>query len=61
MPRIFDIILALLGIAVIAVPCAIIAVILKCTGEGEIFYLQERIGKNRKPFYIYKFVTIYDI
>src|SRR5690554_3507155 len=33
-------------------------VILKLTGEGEIFYLQERMGLNNKPFYIYKFATM---
>jgi lipopolysaccharide/colanic/teichoic acid biosynthesis glycosyltransferase len=33
-------------------------VILKFSGEGEIFYLQERIGKNGKPFGIWKFATM---
>jgi lipopolysaccharide/colanic/teichoic acid biosynthesis glycosyltransferase len=58
MPRIFDIILALCGTVVLFIPCAIVAIILKKTGEGEIFYLQERIGRNRKPFKIYKFATM---
>jgi lipopolysaccharide/colanic/teichoic acid biosynthesis glycosyltransferase len=31
---------------------------LKFTAEGEIFYKQERIGLNKKPFNIYKFATM---
>jgi len=33
--------------------------ILKLTGEGYIFYRQERIGLNGKPFSILKFATMY--
>lgn len=58
MPRIFDIALAFIGLLVISLPCAVVAAMLRATGEGEIFYLQERIGKNRKPFHIYKFATM---
>ncbi|MCL6460336.1 MAG: sugar transferase, partial [Flavobacterium micromati] len=36
----------------------VLAILLKCTGEGEIFYLQERMGLNNKPFKIYKFATM---
>jgi lipopolysaccharide/colanic/teichoic acid biosynthesis glycosyltransferase len=28
------------------------------TGEGEIFFLQERVGKNGKPFKLFKFATM---
>jgi lipopolysaccharide/colanic/teichoic acid biosynthesis glycosyltransferase len=31
---------------------------LKLTGEHDIFYIQERIGKNEKPFKILKFATM---
>lgn len=58
MIRLLDIIIALIGIALVFIPCAVIAVILRFTGEGHIFYLQERIGKNGKPFQIYKFATM---
>lgn len=33
-------------------------IILLLTGEHEVFYLQERMGKSYKPFYVYKFVTM---
>ena len=36
----------------------IIICILSVTGEGEIFYLQERVGKFSQPFKIWKFATM---
>jgi lipopolysaccharide/colanic/teichoic acid biosynthesis glycosyltransferase len=36
----------------------IIVLVLKCTGEGEIFYKQERLGKDGKPFRLLKFATM---
>lgn len=35
-----------------------IIVLLRLTGEGEVFYLQERIGYKNKPFNILKFATM---
>ena len=35
-----------------------IIVLLRFTGEGEIFYFQKRIGLNNKYFYIWKFATM---
>jgi lipopolysaccharide/colanic/teichoic acid biosynthesis glycosyltransferase len=35
-----------------------IMIILKLTGEHEIFYLQTRIGKAKKPFKVIKFATM---
>jgi lipopolysaccharide/colanic/teichoic acid biosynthesis glycosyltransferase len=34
------------------------AILLRFTGEGEVFYLQERIGYKNKPFNILKFATM---
>ena len=48
--RIFDIILSLVFILIFSPLFAIIIIILKCTGEGEVFYLQKRIGENLKEF-----------
>ena len=36
----------------------LIAVILKLTGEGKVFFLQERIGKNGDKFKLFKFATM---
>ena len=35
-----------------------IMIVLKFTGEGEVFYFQERIGLNNKKFRIWKFATM---
>ena len=35
-----------------------IILILKLTGEGEIFFLQDRVGQYRKNFKLYKFATM---
>jgi len=32
--------------------------VLKLTGEGEIFFLQERVGQDRKLFKLFKFATM---
>lgn len=58
MQRFFDIFfssLALLFLAPLLLP---IALLLRLTGEGEIFFLQERVGKDGKPFKLYKFATM---
>ena len=58
MQRILDIFfsgLALLFLAPLLLP---IALLLRLTGEGEIFFLQERVGKDGKPFKLYKFATM---
>lgn len=53
-----DIVLSLLA-TIVFLPVGIpIAIILRFTGEGEIFYLQERVGKNRELFSVYKFATM---
>lgn len=56
--RFFDILFS--GTAlIILLPLLIpVMIVLKLTGEHEIFYLQERIGKGGKPFYLIKFTTM---
>ncbi len=58
MERFFDIVfssLALLALSPLLVP---IVIILKCSGEGEMFFLQERIGKEGAVFKLFKFATM---
>lgn len=58
MERFFDLIfssLALLAFSFLLIP---IILILRFTGEGEIFFLQERIGKRGKVFKLIKFATM---
>lgn len=56
--RIADVIFSLLGSILILPFFLIVIVLLKFTAEGEIFYLQKRMGLNNKPFNIYKFATM---
>ena len=56
--RTFDIILSSIAIVLLSPILIIIILILKLTGEGEVFYLQERVGYKTKSFMIYKFATM---
>lgn len=56
--RIFDIFFSLFFIILLLPLLLLITLLLRATGEGEVFYKQIRLGKNNKPFYIYKFATM---
>ena len=56
--RIFDIVASLIACIILAPILLPIVILLRLTSEGEIFYLQERIGLYQKPFMIYKFATM---
>jgi lipopolysaccharide/colanic/teichoic acid biosynthesis glycosyltransferase len=56
--RFFDIFFSSIALLVLTPLLIPIMIILRFTGEYEIFYLQERIGKNGKPFKIVKFATM---
>lgn len=56
--RVFDIffsLIALVGLLPLFIP---IIIILRFTGEHEIFFLQERVGKDGKMFKLIKFATM---
>jgi lipopolysaccharide/colanic/teichoic acid biosynthesis glycosyltransferase len=56
--RSFDILFSLLGLFILSPILIPILILLKLTGEGEVFYRQERIGYKNKPFGILKFATM---
>ena len=56
--RLFDIVLASLLLIILSPILIPIIIGLKLTGEGEIFYLQKRIGYKNKYFNILKFATM---
>ena len=58
MQRLFDILLSVLGLLLLSPLLVPIAVALRFSGEGEIFFLQDRVGKNGKIFKLYKFATM---
>lgn len=51
----FDIIFSLFVLILISPLFVFSAIIIKLTSPGPIFFKQKRIGKNRRPFYMYKF------
>ena len=58
MERFFDIVFSGLTLLALSPLLAPIVIILKCSGEGEVFFLQERIGKEGAVFKLFKFATM---
>ncbi len=56
--RLFDIILSSIAIILILPLLILIVIILKSSGEGEVFYFQDRVGYKNKNFKIFKFATM---
>jgi len=56
--RFFDILFSGLALVLLSPLLVPIAIMLKCSGEGEIFFLQERIGKEGAVFKVFKFATM---
>ena len=56
--RAFDILIASVGILLVSPFLIVTIVLLRFTGEREVFYLQKRIGFKNKYFHIYKFATM---
>jgi lipopolysaccharide/colanic/teichoic acid biosynthesis glycosyltransferase len=56
--RLFDLTIAVLSLLLLFFPMILVMIILKFTGEGEIFYLQKRLGYLNNEFKIIKFATM---
>lgn len=56
--RLFDILFSLFGLIVLSPFLVLISLLVASTSKGGIFYLQERIGKNQRPFKLFKFRTM---
>ena len=56
--KIFDITLSIILLIPIFFVIFIIGILIRLDSDGPIFYTQERIGKNKKPFKIIKFRTM---
>lgn len=54
----FDYVMALILFALLAVPMAIIAILIKVDSDGSVFYRQERVTTYGKHFRIHKFRTM---
>ena len=56
--RIFDLVLATLGILLIWPVLLLVALAIKCNDGGSVFFRQERVGEGGKRFRIWKFRTM---
>jgi len=56
--RFLDVVLSFLALVVLAPFLLPVVVILRFTGEGEVFYIQERAGRGGNSFGLYKFATM---
>lgn len=56
--RLFDVMVALTGLLIAAPVMLIVAVLVKLTSRGPVFYTQSRVGRFDVPFTIYKFRTM---
>lgn len=60
MKRACDVVMALMGMAVLSPVYLIVAILVKCSSKGPVIYQQERIGLHGKSFMILKFRTMTD-
>jgi exopolysaccharide biosynthesis polyprenyl glycosylphosphotransferase len=58
MKRATDIVGASLGLLLLAPLFAVIAVAIKLTSQGSVFFLQERVGRGNRVFHMWKFRTM---
>ena len=58
MIRILDIAIATIAIVLLFPVVLPVALILRLTAEGEVFYVQSRVGKDKKEFGLIKFATM---
>ncbi len=56
--RLFDIFLSSIGLLLLLPLFIIVGILIKLDSYGPIFFRQKRMGKNFRPFYIFKFRTM---
>ena len=57
--RLIDGMISAVALAFLSVPFATIAALIKATSAGPVFYRQERMGLDGKPFAVYKFRSMF--
>ncbi|MCL6642778.1 MAG: exopolysaccharide biosynthesis polyprenyl glycosylphosphotransferase [Candidatus Bipolaricaulota bacterium] len=56
--RLLDIVFSVVGLALLAIPFALIALAIKLDSKGPVFFKHERVGKDGKRFICWKFRTM---
>lgn len=57
--RVFDVVVAFLGILILLIPFVIVAVLIIADSKGGVFYRQTRVGRDKVNFGLLKFRTMY--
>ena len=55
-----DVAISSVALLALLIPLWLIAALIKMSSRGDVFYRQERMGLDGKPFMIYKFRSMYD-
>lgn len=58
--RVFDLVVASACLLVLFPPMAVVAVLVRLTTPGPALFRQLRLGRERRPFMLYKFRTMHD-
>ncbi len=58
--RTFDILVSSAALLVLAPMMLVMAVAIKATSPGPVFFRQQRTGRNERPFYVLKFRTMHE-
>lgn len=56
--RVFDLVVSIILLVILAFPMGVIAILIKRDSEGSVFFRQERVTTYGKHFYIHKFRTM---
>ena len=56
--RLFDVLVSIIALVILTAPFLIIAIVIRLDSRGPVFFRQERMGKDARPFTIIKFRTI---
>ena len=57
--RLLDFILAFLALLLLSIPMLLVAIIVKLTSKGPVFFWQKRVGLHKKTFKMPKFRSMY--
>lgn len=57
--RIVDLVISLLVLLILGLPMLLVALLVKLTSPGPVFYKHRRLGRNMREFYLLKFRTMY--
>jgi exopolysaccharide biosynthesis polyprenyl glycosylphosphotransferase len=57
--RAIDVLVSLVAMVLLAPVCALVALIIRLDSRGPVLYRQQRMGRSGKPFWVYKFRSMY--